>query len=45
MWIGHHSAMTVEAELIGEPLPASDKLYSEILKSIHYVGEKKQEEK
>lgn len=38
MWVGRKSVLLVEAELIGEAHPEADKLYSEILKTIHYTG-------
>lgn len=40
LWIGKHSALSVEAELIGEAHETADTLYSNILKSIHYSGVK-----
>lgn len=40
MWVGKHSAMTVEAELIGQAHDAADTLFSDILKTIHYSGVK-----
>ncbi|MCF8495267.1 MAG: hypothetical protein K9G62_01220 [Alphaproteobacteria bacterium] len=39
LWIGDHSAFSVEAELIGEAHEQADKLYSDVLKSIGYKGE------
>jgi hypothetical protein len=50
LWIGQRSALSVEAELIGEADEAADRLYSDILKTIRYRGdgaktEKKNEEK
>lgn len=38
MWLGKQSAMTIEAELIGEANEEADKLYSDILKTIKYSG-------
>ena len=40
MWIGKQSALTVEAELIGEAHEAADTLFGDILKSIHYSNVK-----
>lgn len=40
MWVGKQSAMTVEAELIGEAHDAADQAFSDLLKSIHYSGVK-----
>ena len=37
LWIGHKSLLTVEASLIGGPLPEADGLYAAILKSIRHV--------
>lgn len=37
LWIGSASALSVEAELIGEPSDAADQLFSEILKSVGFV--------
>jgi hypothetical protein len=46
MWLGKQSALTVQAELIGEADDEADKLYSDILKTIQYSGVKtKTEEK
>lgn len=51
LWIGQKSALSVEAELIGDPDDAADKLYSDILKTVRYRGdtaktkEKNEEEK
>jgi hypothetical protein len=41
LWIGDHSAFSVEAELIGEANDESDTLFSDILKTVHYKGDKK----
>lgn len=38
LWIGKQSAFSVEAELIGEAAEAPDKLFGEILRSVHYKG-------
>lgn len=40
LWIGKQSALSVEAELIGDAHDAADKLFAEILKTIHYSGVK-----
>ncbi len=37
MWIGRASAMTVEAESIGNAPVAADEMFSAILKSVHYL--------
>lgn len=37
LWIGRKSVLTVEAEMVGEPHPAADALFSQILKSAKYV--------
>lgn len=42
LWIGKQSVFSVEAELIGEANQAADKLYTDILKTIHYSGIKEQ---
>ncbi len=34
MWIGQKSAMTIEAELIGEALPEADEMFSNILRTV-----------
>ncbi|MCB1562799.1 MAG: hypothetical protein KDJ75_04425 [Alphaproteobacteria bacterium] len=39
LWIAEHSALSVEAELIGEPHPEADKIFSEVLKSVHFKSE------
>lgn len=44
IWIGEHSAMTVEAELIGDAHDQADKLYSEVLKSLGYIDKKEKAE-
>lgn len=36
LWIGSHSALSVEAELIGDAHPAADKLFSDVLKSVGF---------
>lgn len=38
LWIGKKSAMSVEAEMIGEPNKEADKLFSDILKSVRYTA-------
>ena len=43
LWIGKHSALSIEAELIGEAHDTADKLFSDILKTIHYSGVKELE--
>lgn len=50
LWIGKNSAFSVEGELIGESADAPDKLFSEVLKSVHAIdapqkSEEKPEEK
>lgn len=40
LWIGKQSALSIEAELIGEAHNAADTLFSDILKTIHYSGVK-----
>ena len=40
LWIGKHSAFTVEAELIGQAHDTADKLFSDILKTVKYSGAK-----
>ncbi len=46
LWIGKNSAFSVEGELIGEAADAPDKLFSEVLKSVHAVDtSEKPEEK
>ena len=41
LWIADHSAFSVEAEMIGDKNDNADKLFSEVLKSVHFVGDKK----
>ena len=43
LWISPRSALSVEAELIGEPNDAADTLFSTVLKSVHFKGEETQE--
>lgn len=43
LWIGKQSALSIEAELIGEAHNAADTLFSDILKTIHYSGVKELE--
>lgn len=38
LWIGKQSAFSVEAELIGNPNEAIDKLFGDILKTARYTG-------
>jgi len=40
MWIGDRSAMTVEAQLIGDPLEESDAMFRDILRSIRFKDTK-----
>ncbi|MEM7650759.1 MAG: hypothetical protein AAF204_01595 [Pseudomonadota bacterium] len=40
LWIGKQSAFSVQAELIGEAHDTADQLFSDILKSVGYTGEK-----
>lgn len=45
LWIGDQSALSVEAELIGEAHDKADKLFSDILKSVRYsVNDETEEE-
>ncbi|MEZ5813273.1 MAG: hypothetical protein R3E13_00865 [Alphaproteobacteria bacterium] len=44
LWIGKQSVFSLEAELIGQAHEAADKLFSDILKSVHYSGVKAEEE-
>jgi hypothetical protein len=44
LWIGSRSAFSVEGELIGEAALAPDELFSEVLKSVHYIGDATKEE-
>ena len=39
LWIGQKSAMTVEAELIGDALSEADQLFSDILRSVRPIAE------
>lgn len=39
MWIGEQSAMTVEAQLIGDPIEEGDAMFRDILRSIRYKGD------
>ncbi|MGB4057574.1 MAG: hypothetical protein WBK77_05780 [Alphaproteobacteria bacterium] len=45
LWIGKKSALSVEAELIGEPEQKADELFRDIIKSVHYVNDKQPPEK
>ena len=36
MWIGGNSALTIEAELIGEPLADADALFRDVLRSVYH---------
>ncbi len=38
LWMGENSALSVEAEIIGDPIEAADKMFSDVLRS---VGHKK----
>lgn len=38
LWIGKNSALSVEAELIGEPMADADSLFSDVLKSVGLKG-------
>lgn len=40
LWIGDHSAFSVEAELIGAENTEADTLFSEVLKSVRFVDKK-----
>lgn len=40
MWIGEKSAMTVEMQLMGEPLEEADGMFRDILRSVKYIGNK-----
>lgn len=37
LWIGQTSAMSVEAELVGEPTEEADRMFSEFLRSVHFM--------
>lgn len=43
MWIGEESAMTVEAQLIGDPIESADAMFRDILRSIRYKGDDENE--
>lgn len=43
LWIGKKSVMSVEAEMTGEAYEEADKLFSTILKSVHYKGDAEKE--
>ncbi|MGB4106918.1 MAG: hypothetical protein WBK55_03885 [Alphaproteobacteria bacterium] len=45
LWIGHASALSVEAEMIGGEHDDADKLLSEILKSVHYLSDEERKAK
>jgi hypothetical protein len=45
LWIGSHSALSLEAEMIGGPSEKGDKLFSNVLKSVHFKDPPKEEEK
>ena len=36
LWVGQNSVMSLEAEMIGQPFDAADKLLSEVLKSVRH---------
>jgi DNA polymerase II small subunit/DNA polymerase delta subunit B len=40
LWIGRHSVMTVEAEMIGETVDSADALLSSLLNGVRYTGVK-----
>ena len=40
LWIGKNSALSLEAELIGEKNDDAEKLFSDVLKSVHFTGDK-----
>ncbi|MCC7304626.1 MAG: hypothetical protein IT558_00035 [Alphaproteobacteria bacterium] len=42
LWIGKKSVLSVEADLVGAANDEADKLFSEIMKSIRFVGHDKQ---
>ncbi len=42
LWIGKGSAFSVEAEMIGEKNDDADAMFSDVLKSVRYVGEKEE---
>jgi hypothetical protein len=37
LWIGQRSAMSVEAELVGEPSEEADQMFSELLRSVQFI--------
>jgi hypothetical protein len=41
LWIGSQSAMSVEAEIVGDPNHDADLLFSNVLKSVKYIGDEK----
>ncbi len=41
LWIGHESALSVEAELIGEQNDSADVLFKDILQTVSFVGSDK----
>ncbi|GEM_PF-802321 len=45
LWIGHGSALSVEAEMIGEAHDDADKLLSDVLKSVHYLTDEERKAK
>ena len=45
IWIGHGSAFSVEAEMIGEAHEDADKLLSDVLRSVHYLTDEERKAK
>lgn len=45
LWIGHGSALSVEAEMIGEAHEDADKLLSDVLRSVHYLTDEERKAK
>lgn len=45
MWIGESSALTIEAELIGEPLADADALFRDVLRSVYHKETRAEAEK
>ena len=43
MWMGKKSVLSVEAELIGEPMEGADTLFSDVLKSVRFEPTQKQD--
>jgi hypothetical protein len=44
LWIGSHSAFSVEAEMIGDASERAENLFRDVLQSVQFTGEKKPEE-